>query len=117
MQAADHIVGPLLQSLPCRLHRLDVRSPESISGLATQLSGKPIDVLLNVAGVMTAKEDDALPTVTKEVLTATFETNTFGPLLLTQALLENLLAVEGGGGAKVGIVSSRVGSVGGEFQF
>jgi NAD(P)-dependent dehydrogenase (short-subunit alcohol dehydrogenase family) len=79
-----------------------------------QLSGKPVDVLLNVAGVMTAVENDALPTVTKDILTTTFETNTFGPLLLTQALLENLLAVEDGG-AKVGIVSSRVGSIEGKY--
>lgn len=102
-------MGEKLQTLQCRLHRLDVRSPESISGFAAQLAGKPIDVLLNVAGVMAAKETDTLPLVNKDILTKTFETNTFGPLLLTQALLENLLAAEN---AKIGIVSSRVGSIG-----
>lgn len=74
-----------------------------------RLAGKPIDVLLNVAGVMSAKEADTLTTVNKDTLTRTFETNTFGPLLLTQALLENLIAAEN---AKIGIVSSRVGSMG-----
>lgn len=87
---------------------LDVRSPESINGLAAQLAGKPVDVLLNVAGVMAPKEEDALGTVTKDALTKTFEVNTFGPMLLTQALLESLLAAPS---PRVGIVSSRVGSI------
>lgn len=102
-------MGEKLQSLPCRLHRLDVRTPESISGLAAQLSGRPVDVLLNVAGVMVPAEQDSLETTNKDVLTKTFEANTFGPLLLTQALLPNILASEE---KRVGIVSSRVGSIG-----
>lgn len=61
---------------------------------------------------MSAKEADSLTTVNKEILTQTFETNTFGPLLLCQALFENLLAAAGESGAKIGIVSSRVGSIG-----
>ena len=80
-----------------------------MSGLATQLANKPIDVLLNVAGVMTPAEQDSLETTNKAVLTKTFEVNTFGPLLVTQALLPGILA---GGEKRVGIVSSRVGSMG-----
>ncbi|CAK4034738.1 Hypothetical predicted protein [Lecanosticta acicola] len=87
---------------------LDVRSPESINGLAAQLAGKPVDVLLNVAGVMAPTEEDALGSVTKDICTKTFETNTFGPLLLTQALLDSLLAAPT---PHIGIVSSRVGSI------
>ncbi|KAH9826162.1 short-chain dehydrogenase like protein [Teratosphaeria destructans] len=113
VHACDHIVGANLQSLPARLHRLDVRQPESIAGLAAQLANKPLHPLLNVAGVMAPPAQDALATTTKTVLTTTFETNAFGPLLLTQALLPNLLlAAERGEEAKVGIVSSRVGSMG-----
>lgn len=67
-------------------------------------------MLLNVAGVMVPEEQDSLTTVNRENLTRIFETNTFGPLLLTQALLPNLIG--GGDGARVGIVSSRVGSMG-----
>ncbi|KAF2172966.1 hypothetical protein M409DRAFT_16917 [Zasmidium cellare ATCC 36951] len=109
VHAADVAVGERLQSLQCRLHRLDVRSPESISGFAQQLASKPIDILLNVAGIMAPGEADTLGHVTKETLTSVFETNTFGPLLLTQSLLENLLA---SAAPRVGIVSSRVGSIG-----
>ena len=98
-----------MQALPCRLHILDVRSQDSISAFAASQNGIPVDVLLNVAGVMAPRDQDALDTVTPEILTRIFETNTFGPLLLTQALLPNLLATPG---SSVGIVSSRVGSVG-----
>ena len=43
------------------------------------------------------------------VLEHTFAANTFGPLLLTQALLPNVLKSST---KKIGIVSSRVGSIG-----
>jgi len=51
---------------------------------------------------------DTLETTTLSVLQTTFAVNTFGPLLLTQALLPNILASSV---KKVGIVSSRVGSI------
>ena len=47
--------------------------------------------------------------MTPEALDQVFKVNTFGPLLLTQALLPNLLAKPG---SVIGIVSSRVGSIG-----
>ncbi|KAK4634073.1 1-hydroxy-2-glutathionyl-2-methyl-3-butene dehydrogenase [Fulvia fulva] len=87
---------------------LDVRAPESIAGFAAQLANKPVDVLLNVAGVMAQGEQDALGNVTKDSMTRIFETNTFGPLLLTQALLENISQSQS---PRIGIVSSRVGSI------
>ncbi|THW31508.1 NAD(P)-binding protein [Aureobasidium pullulans] len=106
--ATDYIEGDQLKALQCRHAQLDVRSPESISAFASSLSGQPIDMLLNVAGTMAKHEDDSLETVSKDTLTRIFETNTFGPLLLTQALLPNLLKASE---ARVGIVSSRVGSI------
>ncbi len=58
---------------------------------------------------MAPPPQDALDTVTAGTLERIFQTNTFGPLLLTQALLPNLIAMPG---SVVGIVSSRVGSIG-----
>ncbi|KAG9587016.1 NAD(P)-binding protein, partial [Aureobasidium melanogenum] len=106
--ATDYVVGDNLKSLACRQFQLDVQSPESISAFVSSLSGKPINMLLNVAGAMAKHEDDSLESVNKDTLTRIFETNTFGPLLLTQALLPNLVDASG---AKIGIVSSRVGSI------
>lgn len=59
---------------------------------------------------MAPHEKDTLETTNKDVLTATFQTNTFGPLLVTQALLPNLLASQAQP-PRIGIVSSRVGSI------
>jgi NAD(P)-dependent dehydrogenase (short-subunit alcohol dehydrogenase family) len=90
-----------------------VTSPDSVSAFAQQLSGKKLDLLLNVAGVMSPPQEDALETTNLDVLQRTFAVNTFGPLLLTQALLTNIeQTAKENGTAKVGIVSSRVGSVG-----
>ena len=52
---------------------------------------------------------DALRTVTLQTLQSTFAINTFGPLLLTQALLDNILAAPAP--RHVAVVSSRVGSM------
>lgn len=53
-------------------------------------------------------EHDSLTTVNKHCLSRTFAINTFGPLLLTQALLPNVLRSPH---PRLGYVSSRVGSI------
>ena len=57
---------------------------------------------------MLGHKEDSLDQVNYEVLQKTFAVNTYGPLLLTQALLPNLLAAES---PKIGFMSSRVGSI------
>lgn len=67
-----------------------------------------MDLLLNIAGVMVDPKKDALETVDLNVLERTFAVNTYGPLLLTQALLPNVLQSSN---PKLGFMSSRVGSI------
>ena len=86
---------------------VDVGDADSVAQLARELEGQPLDWLLNNAGVLRrdmlgAIRDDALDDVYLQ-----FRVNSVGPLLVTQALLGNLQA-----GSKVGIVTSRMGSVG-----
>lgn len=62
-----------------------------------------------VPGVASGPQVDSLTSTTLEILERTFAVNTYGPLLLTQALLPNILQSSS---PKIGIVSSRVGSIG-----
>ncbi|ETS79047.1 hypothetical protein PFICI_08900 [Pestalotiopsis fici W106-1] len=110
VHAVDVNNGTKLQSLSCQTSQLDVSSPESIAAFAASFGDeRPLDLLLNVAGIMAPHEADALETVDMETLHRVFAVNTFGPLLLTQALLPALL--RSSGPPKVGVVSSRVGSI------
>lgn len=59
---------------------------------------------------MSPTEQDTLEDVTPDVLTRTFSVNAFGPLLLTQALLSNILLSQANP-PRVAVMSSRVGSI------
>ena len=85
---------------------VDVTSDEAITGLAKRLEqrGTRLDWLVNVAGVMGL---DTLDTVDYEDVRRQFEINTIGPLRVVREL-RGLL----GEGSKVGILTSRVGSLG-----
>jgi len=68
---------------------------------------------------MDRPEEDALRTVDLDGLQRTFAVNAFGPLLLTQALLPNILKASE---PKIAVVSSRVGSMadntsGGQYAY
>lgn len=60
-------------------------------------------------GIAFGPDKDGLETTNIDILQQTFAVNTFGPLLVTQTLLPNLLQSSS---PKLGIVSSRVGSMG-----
>ena len=57
---------------------------------------------------MAPQEQDSLTTVSQPILNKTFSINTFGPILLTQALLHCLLQSPS---PRIGLMSSRVGSI------
>jgi NAD(P)-dependent dehydrogenase (short-subunit alcohol dehydrogenase family) len=74
-----------------RVVALDVTKPESIEA-ALRASG-PIDVLVNNAGIGLFGAFEATPMATvREV----FETNTFGPMAMTQAVLPQMRARKSG---------------------
>lgn len=85
---------------------VDVTSDEAVDGLRKRLAdrGAQLDWLLHVAGVMAL---DRLETVDFDGMRRQFEINTIGPLRTVRALAELLVA-----GSKVGILTSRVGSLG-----
>lgn len=93
--------------LPGEAMALEVTSAESVAGLAAALKGRPIDLLINNAGVI--GPDMARQTgfdMDFDGFRDTLEINTLGPLRVTQALLPNLRAADH---ARVAVVSSRMG--------
>jgi NAD(P)-dependent dehydrogenase (short-subunit alcohol dehydrogenase family) len=88
---------------------LDLSSVTSIATAATTLSKRhaSLDVLVNNAGIMLGATDTILEAKSDDIA-ATLQTNTFGPLELTKALLPLLKAAPA---ARVVNVSSAAGSI------
>ncbi|KAI9802161.1 MAG: hypothetical protein M1833_002082 [Piccolia ochrophora] len=107
--ATDIKIGGELEKLDAQTFALDVSSPDSIASFTKFFGNQPLDLLLNIAGIMLPKDDDTLTTTSLATLTTTFTVNSVGPLLLTQALLPSLLRAPH---PRIGNMSSRVGSVG-----
>ncbi|KAI4244095.1 MAG: hypothetical protein L6R40_003079 [Gallowayella cf. fulva] len=108
--ALDITIGPELKALSCQSFQCDLTSPDSIFKFASHFNplNKPLDLLLNIAGIMAPKPSDTLESVSSQTLLQTFQTNTFGPLLLTQSLLPRILEAQS---PKLAFMSSRVGSI------
>ena len=86
---------------------LDVTDGESIGAARALVGARPIDVLVNNAGVIGPERQDALDMDFEGFLDA-LDVNTLGPLRVTQAFLPNLRAARG---AKVVTVTSQMGSL------
>ncbi|PRB79959.1 SDR family oxidoreductase [Pseudomonas sp. MYb185] len=90
------------------LHPIDMADGQSIDAVAQILGDTPVDVLLNVAGIIGGRIDSLANTTFTEDDFAdwrnAFEVMTIGPFRLTQALLPNLLAAKG----KVMTVSTQI---------
>jgi NAD(P)-dependent dehydrogenase (short-subunit alcohol dehydrogenase family) len=83
---------------------IDVGDGATMPRLREAIGSQQIDVLINNAGILVS---DALGEIDYDAMRRQFEINTLGPLRVTEALLDQLAE-----GAKVAIVSSRVGSIG-----
>jgi NAD(P)-dependent dehydrogenase (short-subunit alcohol dehydrogenase family) len=85
---------------------VEVSDYQSLVKLAKTLSGRRIDWLINNAGIANGIAMDDLDEENIASCKRMFEVNSLGPLLTTQALVNNLSE-----GSKVGIITSRMGSV------
>ncbi len=88
------------------IKNVEVSDNKSIAGLVAKLAGRRIDWLINNAGIADGIAMDVLDDNAIASCKLMFEVNSLGPLLITQALLGNL-----GEGSKVGIITSRMGSI------
>lgn len=101
-QSSSALAAPNIEVI----ENIDVSNPENLASLASQLSGRRIDYLINNAGIADGIAMDDLDARAIASCKRMFEVNSLGPLLTTQALLGCL-----GEGSKVGIITSRMGSV------
>jgi short-subunit dehydrogenase len=85
------------------IDKVDVGSPECLQKILPVLSDLKIDLLINNAGVLANETLEHLSVTTLEYQ---FRVNAIGPLMLTQMLRKQLVK-----GAKVALITSRMGSV------
>lgn len=81
----------------------DVTDQAALDALATDLSPGSVDLLVNNAGIL---DNVSLEGLDLDACRRQFEVNALGPLRVTRALLPAL-----GEGAKVALVTSRMGSI------
>jgi len=82
---------------------VDVSSNHLAEVLIGHFAGVKIDLLINNAGVL---KNEVLGSIDYDSIRYQFEVNAIGPLKVTEALANNLVA-----GAKVAIITSRMGSI------
>lgn len=102
--AACREATPELEALGVRVvEGVDVTDDSAVARMASALDGEPLDVLVNNAGVLSVESLDDLDL---DRIRRQLEVNSLGPLRVTVALRDRLRP-----GAKVAIVTSRMGSV------
>ena len=106
----DQVIGTCretsndLQAIDVRVEEgVDVTSTDSVSHLVRRLEGQTIDLLINNAGILTR---ESLEEMDLDAVKWQFEVNAMGPLRVSHALLSQM-----GPGSKIGIVTSRMGSI------
>jgi len=98
--------SPELKTVDAQVEEgIDITDRESLEDLANRLRGTRIDLLVNNAGVLIPSSLDNIEEELDD-WRAQYEVNALGPLRVTHALINHL-----NDGAKVAIVSSRVGSI------
>lgn len=109
-ERGDHVIAVCRKASPeltalgvTVIDDVDVGSADGVARLRAELAGQTIDILINNAGVLLG---DTFGELDYDAMLHQFKVNTLGPLRVTEALSENL-----GEGAKVAIVTSRVGSI------
>jgi NAD(P)-dependent dehydrogenase (short-subunit alcohol dehydrogenase family) len=109
MKTADQSGGRV------QIESLDIADHASVDALAKKYAGKPIDVLINNAGVSGPRDPNReqlyrqrFGTIDYEAWEDVFRINTMGPLKVAEAFVDNVAASEG---KKIVTLSSTMGSI------
>ncbi|MDR7335556.1 SDR family oxidoreductase [Roseateles asaccharophilus] len=103
--ARDEAALDWLREYGARALKLDVADAASVSGLAWQVDGERFDVVVINAGVFGSRTEGLQPPTEAEFDTV-MRTNVLGPMRLLPQIAEALAP-----GARLAIVSSRMGSI------
>ena len=95
-----------LKALSVEIATLDVADPASVAALASSLEGRPIDLLINNAGIF--PRVSSIEAIDFDDYSRTLAVNTVGPVRVTRALLPNLRASDR---KTVVNITSRLGSI------
>ncbi|MBN34890.1 MAG: short-chain dehydrogenase [Rhodospirillaceae bacterium] len=94
--ARDLAGSGMLKALACdrlHVHALDLRNRDQIAALGQLLSGQPVDVLINNAGLWFG-DDEAMGRCSDDAWIEEFEVHVFAVMAMTEALVENISASE-----------------------
>ena len=105
--AAATELNALAKAGKVRVMALDVGEASSAAALAQALRGEAIDILINNAGVFGPKERSDSERYYEE-FARTFRTNSIGPLIVSQALRDNLALSHD---KKLVVLTSKMGSI------
>ncbi|MDE1987097.1 MAG: SDR family oxidoreductase [Alphaproteobacteria bacterium] len=100
-------LNALVKSKDVRVMELDVGDASSAARLARALKGEAVDILINNAGVFGPGKQSAAHS-DYEGFAQTFRINSIGPLIVSQALRDNLMA---GRDKKLVTITSKMGSI------
>ena len=87
-------------------HALDVNFDASVNALKATIGNRPIDVLVNNAGIIGQRT--GFGTLDYQAWSSAMNTNLFGPMRLAEAFAENVLA---SGRKQMVFITSRMGSI------
>ena len=90
------------------VEKLDLTDDAGVRSLATKYHGKPIDVLINNAGILGDRDDQMLGTFSRKGFHYVMDVNAFGPLVVSEAFRNNVVA---GKEKKIVAVTSGLGSI------
>lgn len=92
-----------------RIEALDVSDHAQIDALASKLSGTPIDVLLNNAGILGGARDvQSIGNIDFESMEQVYKTNAIGPMKMAEAFLPHVEASEQ---KKIAVITSGTASL------
>jgi NAD(P)-dependent dehydrogenase (short-subunit alcohol dehydrogenase family) len=106
--AADELQALAGEDGRLDIEQLDVLDHDMIDGLAAKLRGRPIDVLINNAGIHGPRDRQSFGAVDHAGFEQVMATNAVGPLKMAEAFIEHVAASEQ---KKIITISSSMGSI------